>query len=183
MRITEQQLVRAIYSVWDFQQALSALSFLIEECNFDENYEKVLLRRFRCYESNLIISMARPFETTRGGTTIGLRALGINLSDSEKSLVERVLHLRRKIVAHSDEEEMHFRSSTFSVDGEFNIPHFQFDEGLNFGESDLRQLELFLRKPLSDMSKFFFTVAQNQPELLNKYQKPKSVSDCGDGNA
>jgi hypothetical protein len=86
MEITEQQLTRAIYSLWDFQQALSALTFLLEDCEFDKKYDKITLRRFRCYEANLIISMARPFEITRGGTTIGLRALGIKLSDDEKNI-------------------------------------------------------------------------------------------------
>lgn len=176
MKITEQQLLRAIYSVWDFQQALSSLTFLLEECEFDEKYDVVSLRCFRCYESNLIISLARPFETTRGGTTIGLRALGITLSNSEKSLVDKVLGLRRKIVAHSSEEEMHLRTSTFSIlDGKFNIPHFQFNEGLHLSEKELDELECFLRKLTKDIGVFFFNVAQEHPELLEKYKIPDSL--------
>jgi hypothetical protein len=31
MNLTEKQLIRAIYSLWDFQQALSALDFLLED--------------------------------------------------------------------------------------------------------------------------------------------------------
>ena len=174
MKITEQQLTRAIYSLWDFQQALSALTFLLEDCEFEEKYDKVTLRRFRCYESNLIISMARPFETTRGGTTIGLRALGIQILDSEKALVEKVLDLRRKIIAHSVEEEMHFRVSTFPVDGKMKFPHFQFNEGLHFEERELRELETFLRKLMSGLAHFFFKVVQENPEMLNKYKQPES---------
>ncbi len=174
MKITESQLIRAIYSMWDFQQALSALTFLLEDCDFDEKYDKVSLRRFRCYESNLIISLARPFETTRGSTTIGLNALGIKLSNDEKSLVEKILNLRRKIVAHSDEEEMHFRVSTFSMDGGFNIPHFQFNEGLHFEQNELRRLEEFLRRIKHEMANFFFKVVQENPDMLNKYKQPDS---------
>lgn len=174
MKITEQQLTRAIYSLWDFQQALSALTFLLEDCEFEEKYDKVTLRRFRCYESNLIISMARPFETTRGGTTIGLKALGIQILDSEKALVEKVLGRRRKIIAHSAEEEMHFRVSTFPVDGEMTFPHFQFNEGLHLEERELLELETFLRKLMSGMAHFFFKVAQENPEMLNKYKQPES---------
>lgn len=174
MKITEQQLTRAIYSLWDFQQALSALTFLLEDCEFEEKYDKVTLRRFRCYESNLIISMARPFETTRGGTTIGLKALGIQILDSEKALVEKVLDLRRKIIAHSAEEEMHFRVSTFPVDGEMKFPHFQFNEGLHLEKKELLELEIFLRKLMSGMAHFFFKVAQENPEMLNKYKQPES---------
>ncbi|MBU1395957.1 MAG: hypothetical protein KKE84_07415 [Gammaproteobacteria bacterium] len=182
MKITEQQLTRAIYSLWDFQQALSALTFLLEDCAFEEKYDKVTLRRFRCYESNLIISMARPFETTRGGTTIGLRALGIQILDSEKALVEKVLDLRRKIIAHSAEEEMHFRVSTFPVDGEMKFPNFQFSEGLHLEERELLELETFLRKLMSEMAHFFFKVAQENPEMLNKYKQPESFQ-VQDGKA
>ena len=145
MKITEQQLIRAIYSLWDFQQALSALTFLLEDCDFSEKYLEVSLRRFRCYESNLIVSLARPFETTRAGTTIGLRALGIKLTSNEQALIDRILELRRNIVAHSAEEEMHFRISTFSIpETELNFPHFQFNEELHLEESELLDLEIFL---------------------------------------
>lgn len=184
MNITEKQLLRAIYSVWDFQQALSSLTFLLEDCDFDEEYSKVELRRFRSYEANLIISMARPFETTRGGTTIGLRALGIKLTVEQQSLVDKVLDLRRKIVAHSDEEEMHFRVSTFDVlDGEFNIPHFQFNEGLHLEKEELLKLELFLRDLKQKLAIFFYEIAQYQPELLNKYREPKSFKSEKNKNA
>ncbi|RCV86503.1 hypothetical protein DU505_20665 [Billgrantia montanilacus] len=177
MKITEQQLIRAIYSIWDFQQALSALTFLLEDCDFDRNYDKVSLRRFRCYESTLIVSMARPFETTRRGTTIGLRALGITLSQEEKRLVARILELRRKIVAHSDEEEMHFRSTSFPVlDGKGNFPHFQFNEGLHLEEHELHRLETLLRSLKAKLAEFFFRVAQEQPELLEKCREPDSIA-------
>jgi hypothetical protein len=118
--------------------------------------------------------MARPFETTRGGTTIGLRALGIKLSDDEKALVKKILELRRKIVAHSAEEEMHFRLSTFPVDGKINFPQFQFNEVLHLKERELLELESFLRKLKSEMSHYFFKVAQENPEMLNKYKQPAS---------
>jgi hypothetical protein len=184
MKLTEQQLVRAIYSSWDFQQALSALTFLLEDCNFDEKYDIVSLRRFRCYEATLIISMARPFETTRSGTTIGLRALDIKLSDNEKALVKRVKYLRGKIIAHSAEEEMHFRTSTFPVlEGGFNVPYFQFNEGLHLKKNELLELESFLRKLKYNLAEFFFRVAQEQPELLEKYREPKLFKNAESGNA
>jgi hypothetical protein len=183
MKLTDQQLVRAIYSSWDFQQALSALTFLLEDYDFDEKYDKVSLRRFRCYESTLIISMARPFETTRSGTTIGLRALDIKLTSVEKELLKKITGLRGTIVAHSAEEKMYFRYSTFPVlDGEFNVPHFQFNEGLHLEESELLELEIFLRKVIGRLAEFFFNVAQEQPELLAKYREPQSFN-TGSENA
>jgi hypothetical protein len=92
----------------------------------------------------------------------------------KKILVEKILDLRRKIVAHSAEEEMHFRLSTFPVDGEINIPHFQFNEGMHLEERELLELETFLRKLKSEMFHFFFKVAQENPEMLNAYKQPES---------
>ena len=173
MKLKEQQLKRAIYSSWDFQQALSAPTFLVEDCDFNEKYEQVSLRRFRCYESTLIISMDRPFEKTRTGTTIGLTALKVKLTSNEKALLKKVTNLRGTIVAHSAEEEMHYRSSTFPVlDGQFNVPHFQFNEGLHLEENGLLESENFLRKLRGGLEKSFVTPAQEKPELLAKYRQP-----------
>ncbi|NKI35764.1 hypothetical protein HFP89_11385 [Wenzhouxiangella sp. XN79A] len=175
MRITEAQLIRAIYASWDLQQALSALTFLLEECDFEERYSRVDLRKFRCFETTLIISMARPLENSRAGSQLSLRALGIKLNQGHRELLDRIMHLRRKIIAHSDEEEMHFRTSTFPVlDGEYNFPHFQFNEGLHLEKSELLALEQMLRWLLQKMSKFFFQVAQNNPEMLERYKSPHS---------
>lgn len=176
MKLTDRQLIRAIYSFGDIQQALSALTFLLEDCDFTRKYSYVELRRFRCYESTLIISMARPFENSRNGTTLSLRSLGIQLERAETQILEKVLHLRRKIIAHSDEEEMHFRSSIFLVlDGDLNLPHLQFNEGLHFGESDLRKLECLLRRLQQDMYVFFFKLAQEEPGRLEAYQVPTQL--------
>ncbi|PCO05088.1 hypothetical protein AWR36_010170 [Microbulbifer flavimaris] len=184
MNITDQQLTRAIYSQWDFQQALSALTFLLEDCDFEEKYNKVELRRFRCYESTAIISFARPFEIARRGTTLGLRALGIKLSKSDCALRDKILDLRRKIIAHSAEEEMHYRVTTYPViDGEFFIPHFQFNEGLHLSYSELRELETFLRWITGKMGEFFIELAQSQPELLQRYKEPESLQHAESENA
>jgi hypothetical protein len=177
MKLTEKQLTRAIYSSWDFQQALSALTFLLEECDFDEPHTNVDLRRFRCFESTMTISLARPFENSRNGTTISLNSLGIRLSTREKELLDKIMHLRRKIIAHSDEEEMHFRVDTIDIlNGEIVVPHMQFDEGLFFSYEELRELELFLRRLKHTMAEFFIDSAKKHPELFNQYKTPKSMS-------
>ncbi|WP_298185703.1 hypothetical protein [uncultured Pseudomonas sp.] len=171
--LTEPQLLRAIYSLWDFQQALSALTFLLEDCDFDKNYSKIELRRFRCYETTTIVSMARPLEQSRGGSTLNLGVVGIKQSKEEKRLVEKILTLRRKVFAHSDENEMHFRSSTFRVfDGEINFPHIQFKESLHLEKSELLELEKLLRKLTSDLAEFIFHFAQKNPDAIEKYKIP-----------
>jgi len=175
MKLSEQQLIKAIYSSWDFQQALSALTFLLEECNFDSKYDKISLRRFRCYESNLIISISRPLEKTRGGIVIGLKALGVKFTSREKLLFEKISDLRNKVIAHSQEDEMHFSTSTFPVD-KLNIPDFRFSEQLFLSKQELLEIEEVLHKILLQMSKFFMKVAQENPELLRKHQEPKSIN-------
>ena len=173
MKLTEQQLERTIYSFWDFQQALSALTFLLEDCDFNQNYSKIELRRFRCYETTLIVSLTRPFEKSRNATTLSLRAIGVRFDDAEKKLVDKVIRLRRRIVANSDEDEMHFRSVTFPViEGTFNFPHVQFDERLHLYEDELIKLETLLQKLKHRLAEFLFELAQEEPSVLEKYKQP-----------
>ena len=51
---------RLLYSLNDLQQALSASAFL-HELDEGEEYSKVDLRRFRCFETTLVIAYTRPF--------------------------------------------------------------------------------------------------------------------------
>lgn len=178
MNISEKQVARAIYSTWDIEKALSALTFLLEDADFNAKYNYVDLRRFKCYETTLIVSLARPFEASRNGTILNLKTLGIRLTNEEKNLLDKAMFLRRKIFAHSDEEEMHYRVSTFPVmDGEFNFPHFQFDEALSLEEDELHQLEIMLRRLKGEFAKFFFKLAQENPELLDAYKVPASKEE------
>ncbi len=173
MRLTERQLKRAIYSQWDFQQALAALTFLLEDCDYEQKYSRVQLRRFRCYETTCIISLARPFQQSRSGTTLSLKALGVTLNSDERALLDRVLDLRRKVVAHSDEEEMHFLASSFPVaGGEARFPQLQFAEGLEFEELEALKVEALLHKLTAAIANLIFEVAQQEPERLEAHQIP-----------
>jgi len=176
--LTHSQLHRLIYSVWDFQQALSALTFLLDECDFDAKYSRVELRRFRCYESSLIISFARPFEPSRRQTVVGLRAIGVHLDAEETKLKEAMLGLRRKVVAHSDEELMHYRASTLQPfdDAPIALPLLQYVESLYLEPAQCRSLEALLHKLINGISKALFSLAQSHPERLNIYKQPNGHS-------
>jgi len=176
--VTDSQLHRLIYSNWDFQQALSALTFLTNECDFHADYNRVDLRKFRCYESSLIISFARPFEPARGQTALGLRTIGVQLDAQERELKEVMLNLRRKIIAHSDEDRMHYRGSTHQLleDSPINLPLFQYVESLHIGEAQCRPLNALLRKLTSGISKALFKLAQTAPDRLNHYKQPDASS-------
>jgi hypothetical protein len=174
--LTDAQLLRLVYSQWDFQQALSALTFLLEECDFDEKYSAIKLRRFRCYESSIIISFARPLEGSRGKTALGLKGIGIELSQAEKELRDRVIDLRRKVVAHSDEDAMHFKGIILQPfdDIGIKIPLFKFQETLHLAQDDLRPLEALLRKLTYAIGTTLFQLAQVSPERLEVYKAPAS---------
>jgi hypothetical protein len=110
--LTDAQLTRVIQACGDFQQALSALTFLSEECDYAATYSTAELRKFQCYENAAIVAFARPFEVSRGRAVLGLRAIGVRLTSSEEHLKNKIIELRRKVVAHSDDERMHFKIST-----------------------------------------------------------------------
>jgi hypothetical protein len=175
-QLTDAQLRRVIYSNWDFQQSLSALTFLLEECDFERKCSHVELRRFRCYEASAIVSFCRPFESSRASGTLGLRALGITLEDHERVLQGRLLTLRRKVVAHSDEDLMHYRGSLLQPFEELKlrIPVFTFSESLHLARADLQPLELMLRRLIHGISAALMLVAKEAPHRIEHYKQPSS---------
>lgn len=175
--LSDAQLRRLAYSLWDFQQSLSALTFLMEECDFDAKYTAVELRRFRCFESTVIISFARPFEGSRGQTVVGLRAIGIQLTEQEKQIQERLMKLRRKVVAHSDDDEMHFNVQLIQPmeDSELRVPLFRFQESLYLTSAELRPLETFLRRLTHAIAGALFRLAQGNPDRIEGYRIPSTL--------
>lgn len=174
--ISESALLRILYSQWDIQQALSALTFLLEDCEFEKPYSRIELRRFRCYEANMVVSFARPFEKSRGYAGLSLKTVGIKLDKQEQTIMQRLLDVRRREVAHSDVEMMHFRSTTFTIselDGVV-IPHVVHDHSLAFEEHEYRQFEVFFRALVYNLGDFIFKLAQKNPDVLEFYKKPNN---------
>jgi hypothetical protein len=173
--MTETQLGRLIYSQWDFQQALSALTFLMEDFDHEAPYNKVQLRRFRCYETSVILSFSRPFEISRGRTSLGLRAIGVHLEEEELALKAKLLALRRQVIAHSDEDYMHYRGTMMKPfeDLAIALPLFQFDESLHLTAHDFRPIEALLYKLMHAISEKLFAIAREDPARLHVYRTPK----------
>jgi len=176
LALTDAQLTRAIQSCGDFQQALSALTFLLEECDYSVKYSTAALRKFQCYENAAIIAFARPFEVSRGRTVLGTRAAGVRLSGPEEQLKSKIIDLRRKVVAHSDDELMHFRISTLQPfeDSAVALPVLQFHESLRLDPTDVVELQALLRKLVRGLTEMLFALAQTQPERLNVHKLPVS---------
>jgi hypothetical protein len=165
---------RIIYSSWDFQQALSALTFLCEECDFDKQYSNVQLRKFRCFETTAIVSFSRPFKVGRGRKALDLSAIGFKFSEDEESLKDTVLRLRDKIVSHSDEEEMEYRTHSFRIldDSDLRMPAAIFRESLYLNEDEYNALESLLHRLLHTIAKYKFKFAQSNPELFEQRKRP-----------
>lgn len=174
--ITEKQIDRIIYSTWDFQQALSALTFLREECDFSDKYITSKLRKFRCYEATIIISMARPFEQSKGCSVLNLKAINYSMSNEEKDILKQVKKLRNKIIAHSDEDEMHFNATLIEMDKDLpHLPFIRYMEGLYISSESYLKIESLLRGLIRAIELFIFKYSQEKPEMFVKYKLPASI--------
>lgn len=165
---------RIVYSAWDFQQALSALTFLWEECDFEGQYSNLQLRKFRCFETTAIVSFSRPFKVGRGRQALDLAAIGFEFAEGEERLRDKILRLRDKIVSHSDEEEMEYRTHSFRIfdDSDLRMPAATFREPLYLNEEDYAALESLLHRLLHAIATYKFEFAQSNPELFEQLKRP-----------
>lgn len=102
-----EQLTRLMLSSIDFRHALSAATFLLEECDWDARYRNEELRRFKCYETTLVVTYSRPFSRSRGRSAPFRWALlgkAFELLPEEKVLHDKMIELRNKLHAHSDDD-------------------------------------------------------------------------------
>jgi len=160
--------LRLLYSLGDFQLALSAAAFL-GDCDPDAKYSKIELRRFRCYETTVIIAYTRPFSQSKGGIPpLTIRMTGAILSHEQKELHRRLVKLRNKVIAHSDAEMMRMVSKTHPTkfdDGfEFVFLQTAFDEGLTFVGHNLIDLDELLHLVSGALYTKLLKEAQRRPK-------------------
>lgn len=168
MALKQNERIRILYSLGDFQIALSAADFL-SECDYQGQYSIVELRRFRCYETTLIVSYARPFSQTFSKIPrFGFNMIGMNLDAHQSSLHDELLRLRNKVYAHSDSEMMQMVSRTFPVGHHATqIPDVQFDEGIRFLGNKLDDVIIHLRKIRTRIVERIYDDAQLNPDKFN----------------
>ncbi|MGR2875730.1 hypothetical protein [Vibrio vulnificus] len=167
---------RIVYSSWDFQQALSALTFLMDECDYQQRYSVVQLRRFRCFENTLIVSFSRPFKVGRGREKLDLSQFGISLTQDELDIKKKLLTLRDKVVSHSDEEQMEYAISSIKIsdDSKVRMPLARFKETLYLEESELLEIEKLLHKIIEALAMYQFEVVQSAPNEFKRTKKPRT---------
>ena|SRR5579871_6575823 len=181
-----RQRLRLLYALGDFQMALSAADFLAE-CDSDRKYNRVELRRFRCYETALIMGYTRPFSESRGGKIprLSIKMTGAELSPEQQHLHENLMLLRNKVIAHSDEEMMRMVSQTrrMRVRKGFDFVFLQtvFDEGLTLVGFTLVEVNTLLHVVFAATYTKLLKDAQLRPTdfniRLNDRISPRPLTD------
>ena len=104
------KLTRLMISVRDFQEALSAATFLLGEVDNSINYPIAAIRRFRCYETTMVIAYARPFSMAKGEVgPLKWKDTGLSMTVVEKSLHKTLIKHRNTVYGHSDAEFVEMR--------------------------------------------------------------------------
>jgi hypothetical protein len=167
----EHRRIRLLYSLGDFQLALSAVAFLTE-CDPNGKYSKVELRRYRCFETALIIAYARPFSRSEGGVPpLTLKMAKAHLTEEQKALHRRLIRMRNKVIAHSDRELMRMTTQAHNLplrDGEqFFLVEMVFDEGITLLGGLLLDTDALIHKLYRAVFETLHEEAQKYPELFN----------------
>lgn len=169
----DDRIHRLVYSMCDFAQASSALTFLDEECDLKEKYSLADRRRFKCYENQAIVSFGRPFSASRGRPILSLNFIGVRFNKKERRLKKELIDLRNKVVAHSDIEKMHYRvdMKSFFKDDSVSMPMFTFDEGLFLNQNQRWIFREILNKLQFGIYERAFHLAQEFPEKFDFYKE------------
>ena len=129
-------LKRMIVCHADLQTSLSAITFLNEEADENEQYHFIELRRLKCYETTFVIAYGRAFTNSFGSKykQLELGKIGLRLSEDERTIHDRIIKARSKKYVHSDLAFTHTRidMDILEINGEgFPVHHIQWDEGLD----------------------------------------------------
>jgi hypothetical protein len=161
MRVTSEEarkrhafnkLTRIMISIQDFQQALSAATFLLEEVDHSTKYPLAEIRRFRCYETAMVIAYARPFSMAKGEVRpLSWKDTGLSMTMAEKCLHDKLIEHRNTVYGHSDAEFVEMRVMVLhqhldhDPDGfDFVMP--RFEEGMRFSLAEVRATREMLHK-------------------------------------
>lgn len=125
--------IRLIHSLGDFQQTLSALTW-IDELEPDQKMTRVELRRYRCLEDAAVVAYWRPFSESKGLPKLSFKRLGIIPTEEEQDLHSALRTQRNKVVAHTDADRMRFGIHAWKPleDRDIIMPHFIRDDSLAF---------------------------------------------------
>lgn len=164
---TYNRLRRLLISSRDFGIANSATLFLLGEVDETAKYDLEHLRRFRCYETTMVVAYARPFSMTRGDVH-PLRKVDVGLSNRHRfsRMHDRLMSYRNTIFGHSDAE--HIGMAVWSItpfedrpDLTMTMP--RFDEGMVFTLDEVELIGDTVRE-------FMATIMRSVNELSPRFQ-------------
>lgn len=163
---------RLIMSAIDFRHALSAATFLIQEVDWGTGRStQEDRRRFKCYETSMVVSYARPFSTARGkAAPFSWKQLGpeFAMSAEEKQIHDLLINARDRTYAHSDDDHSEITASIWRSDlGEGRIFDFVSVEG---GE-----LLLFDQALVQAIHKFLWKVRHHVDEAVQQHPAPRDA--------
>ena len=90
------QLLRIIHSSKDFQFSLSSLTWLCESWDPQEQYTRIELRKIKCFEAAMVVSFMRPFTSSRKGSVLKKKTLGIKYSNEENDIIKKIKKIRNE---------------------------------------------------------------------------------------
>lgn len=150
---SRQKLLRLMMSALDFRHALSAATFLLEDVDWTKSYRSEELRRFKCYETTMVVSYARPFTQARGhGAPFGWKLIkpAFQINEAEAALHSRMMDSRNRLHAHSDGDTTLIRPEIWRSDlpngSTFDFLAIMGGEQLVFAENDVEAIHAFLWK-------------------------------------
>lgn len=153
-RARQKQLSRLLLTLRDFQLALSAITFLGEEADWDTPYNYVERRRLQCFETAFIIGYARPFSQARGkAPPFAWKQISLSLTHSELKLHDRLIFMRNKVTAHSDSEHVEIRPTVLSIQSDAQpnllmLGPVRFRDGLSLTYEDCCTAESLLHRAM-----------------------------------
>ena len=141
------------------------------------------MRRFRCYETTMIVAYARPFLDSRGKIPqLSFKMAGAKLTDEQKGLHRRLLTVRNKVIAHSDTDMMRMlsRAEPITLSDDFELAFFQtvFDEGLEFIGLMLHKLRSLIEVVYGSIFRKLFADAQTHPKSFDLTIDHVSKASC-----
>jgi hypothetical protein len=146
------KLTRLMISIHDFEEAHSAATFLLEAVEESAKYPLAERRRFRCYETAMVIAYARPFLMAKGEVgPLKWKDTGLSMTMAEKSLHRKLIKHRNIVYGHSDSEFVEMRVMVmhehFDHNGvDFNWVMPRFEEGMRSSLAEVDAIQEMLRK-------------------------------------
>ena len=169
-QLSEAELIRVVYSMRDFERSSSALIFLGDDKQEQDN-NRAHNRRHYCYETTAVVCYMRPFSSAHGEIKpLSLPDLDIELTSEELDLHDRLRTLRDKVFAHSDFAKMEFRLDPIKVGEDETPPYFPLlnvPEGAGLLTSkDISVMDALIRKLIHKLCQTVNDYVQRSTEPL-----------------